>query len=502
MAFGKKKSREELTSGDLSAEFFGDGSVATPGQNEAEDDGTVGLLQAVTGAGISDNSENEADSYSLFDTGKGSVDLGPDYNKKSWLSFGGGDNPELNPYAAEQDKRFALDERTVKLIRISILAVFSLVAGILLPSVSYNTEFVYSISGLITCIRSNVGAAFELLGGDYHGQAMYFKACAYVVASLAGLALAVTGAVYQGTLKNALVSPTTLGINSGAQVGVAIFVLIAPVAVLDPLGLGTIGIVSVSDVSSYYDSLSFSEYLLVAEGKAFASIVGCFAVVLIVMLVSMLIGRGRSTSYGLIICGQVVALVFSAVIELIRYYVIETDETGIRSSVISSNQGGMTAGSIYTLLDVALVGIPVIVCLVIVLLMRNRLNLLAFSDEEARSMGVSTELLRWVLIGVCTIMTAVVLAFCGNTNFVGFMVPLIVRRYVGPDLKYLLPASAAMGCLCMTLTYWITDLDLLYLLFRIELPISVNVFTSVVGAIAFAFMALGQRRENRSADWL
>lgn len=229
---------------------------------------------------------------------------------------------------------------------------------------------------------------------------------------------------------------------------------------------------------------------------------GSLVVVLLVLLVSMLIGKGKSTSYGLIICGQVVALVFSSVIELIRYYLIETDETGTKSALISGNQGGMTAGSIYTGLDVVLVAIPVIVCVIIVLILRNRLNLLAFNDEEARSMGISTEALRWAIIAVCTVMTAFVLAFCGNTSFVGFAVPLIVRRYVGPDFKFLLPAAAAMGCLTMTLTYWVTDLNLLYLLFDIEYPLSVSVFTSVLGAIAFAVVAIGQRKENRGADWI
>ena len=494
MAF-KKKESTELNSKSLSKEFFGSGSSAAPGQKEAED-GTTNLLHAMIG----DKGNDQQDSNSLFNESKSPADLGPDYTKKSWMQLGATPNPALNPYAAEQDKRYSMDPKTVKIIRLIVLTVVAyLVCAVVLPSSSYNINFAYTPSAFITCIQDNITS----LLGSFSGNASYmpYKLCTYGILLFAGAGLAITGAVYQGALKNALVSPTTLGINSGATLGVALFVLFASTDILNPLaGTETIMAIDAQTVIDYYNSLSLPDYLLVTQGRAFCSIIGSFVAVGLVMLVSFLVGRGRSSSFALIICGQVVAAVATSVVEVIRYYVVETDATGVKSSLIQSSQiGAVNAYS--TPLDLLLVAVPVTVGVVLVILLRRRLNLLAFNDEEARSMGIATEALRWTMVFLCTFITAVVVAFCGNVAFIGFAIPLIVRRYIGPDFNHLIPASAIMGALYLVVIYWITDLNI-FAIFGLNLPSSVSMFTSTIGIVLFAASTIAQRRENRSADWL
>ena len=125
--------------------------------------------------------------------------------------------------------------------------------------------------------------------------------------------------------------------------------------------------------------------------------------------------------------------------------------------------------------------------------MRNRLNLLAFNEEEARSMGISTRGLRVTLVACCTIMTAVVVAFCGTVGYVGFLIPHLARRIVGPDFKYLVPASALLGGAFLLIVYYV------FMCFSIPAG-SLSTVTSVLGVIAFVIVVFQQRRSGY-ASW-
>ncbi len=393
-----------------------------------------------------------------------------------------------------------MDPRKVKILRVLALGIVALACIIVCPSPTFNTEYSFTFSGIITALQANVRGIFQFFSGEAtspEGLCNY-KFCTYMIIFMAGVALSVTGAIYQGTLKNALVSPTTLGVNSGGTVGIAIFTLLAPVELLSPIFGDDYGYTDAFTIIDYYNSLTLPEYLLVTEGRAFASIAGCLVVVLLVLLVSRLVGRGKTSSYALIICGMVVGQLATSIIEFIRAFVIENDATGTKSTIIKRAQAG-SISQLNTPLDLLLVLITVAICLHGEMIYARKLNLLAFSDEEARSMGIATERLRWTIIGICTLMTAVVISFCGNISFVGFAIPLIVRRYIGPDFNYLIPASAVLGGVLLIFTYWVTDLGIFTAL---GLPSSVNTLTSTIGTVMFIGATLSQRKANRSSDWV
>ena len=515
MAFRKKQS--DLTSGELSKEFFADSSPSVPGQQEASD-GTTDLIHAVTGSMTRGRGDREAtgnvpggatgvpgaesqstDVYSLYATGKDAKEgFGPDYSRRSWFELSR-DNPDVNPYVAEQQRRFGFDPRAVKVIRLAVLAALFFLLALISPSPGYNIEFSYTFSGVFTAAVNNGQELLELIGGNWHGQIMGYKICTYGIVACAGAALAITGAVYQGALKNALVSPTTLGVTSGGTMGASLFVLFAPAAALNPFAALDSSYITNNEIMDYYASLNPFDYLAMTQGRAFASLLGCFTAVGLVLLVSVIVGRGRSSNFTLIICGQVVMSLAMAVVEIIRYYLAATDPDGAKSQMVRQMQIG-AINDVSTPLDFALVAIPVTIGIVVILLLRRRFNLLSFSDDEAHSMGLSPERTRWLMVGVCTFITAIIISFCGNIAFVGFSVPLIVRRYVGPDFNYLIPASAVAGTAFLLLTQTITNIDI-FAMFGLSIPTSVSMLTSIIGAIVFAVVTLRQRGQ-RNVDWL
>ena len=147
-------------------------------------------------------------------------------------------------------------------------------------------------------------------------------------------------------------------------------------------------------------------------------------------------------------------------------------------------------------MSVAVFAVPLIACMVVIVLMAPRLTLLAFNDEEARSMGISTATTRNVMVAICTVMTALVVSFCGAVGFVGFMVPHIARKVIGPDFRFLLPACALLGAAMVCVTFYISELGIPWIANG-----STGVITSIVGCAAFLVMAL-KNRGAASGDWL
>ena len=125
---------------------------------------------------------------------------------------------------------------------------------------------------------------------------------------------------------------------------------------------------------------------------------------------------------------------------------------------------------------------------------RPKLNSLTFSDEEARSMGLATRKTRALLVGTCTAMTAIVIAYCGNLGFLGFLIPHLTRSLVGPNFKYLIPASAVVGSLFLTLSYFVSSQ-------WVEMSGATGMFTSIVGGLLFIIIAL-RSRNKRSVDFV
>jgi len=132
---------------------------------------------------------------------------------------------------------------------------------------------------------------------------------------------------------------------------------------------------------------------------------------------------------------------------------------------------------------VMLVAVP---CLVILYLLRWRLNLLSMRDETAFSLGVAAGRERMVVLLAAVAATSAVVSKAGLIGWVGLIVPHSARRWLGADAQRALPGAMLLGAL-----FVLACDNVARTLLSGEIPL--GILTSFVGAALF--MAIMMRRE-------
>lgn len=123
-------------------------------------------------------------------------------------------------------------------------------------------------------------------------------------------------------------------------------------------------------------------------------------------------------------------------------------------------------------------GLPLIIVLIISLFFGKILNLLAMSDEEAKSLGLNVSFYKIIVLIISTILASLTVVMAGNIGWVGLIIPHISRMIIGPDNRYLLVLSAILGGLFLL----ICD-NFVRNLFQYEIPL--GIITSLIGLIVF-----------------
>ncbi len=249
-----------------------------------------------------------------------------------------------------------------------------------------------------------------LTGGDSglaaNAQAIVLQVRApRVAAALAvGAALAAAGAAYQSLFKNPLVSPDILGVTAGCALGAGIGVLMS-------LPIGGI--------------------------QAFAFTGGIVAVSLVVAIGAWV--RGRDPILTLILTGVVVGSLFGAGIALVKYV---ADPYNQLPAITFWLLGSFTAALPR---DLAATLIPIAIGIVPLVMLRWRIDVLALSEDEARSLGVEVGRLRIVVIVAATLVTASAVSLAGTIGWVGLVIPHAARLLVGAPFARVLPLSIVLG---------------------------------------------------------
>jgi iron complex transport system permease protein len=260
-----------------------------------------------------------------------------------------------------------------------------------------------------------------------------------IMAMFVGAGLAASGAAYQGMFRNPLVSPDILGVTAAAGFGAALALLLSRNAV---------------------------ELQLIA-----------FAFGLLGVLLTYLLARVyRATPVlMLVLSGVVVGAFFSALLSGTKYV---ADPESKLPAITYWLLGSLNATSSHSL---AMALPPIIVGGLGLLLVRWQLNVLAMGDEEARSLGIRTELLKGIVIACTTLITAACVSVCGIVGWVGLVVPHLGRMLVGPDHRALLPATLSIGAT--------------YLLFidcvarsAVATEIPLGILTAMIGAPFFGYL--------------
>jgi iron complex transport system permease protein len=268
-----------------------------------------------------------------------------------------------------------------------------------------------------------------------------------IMAMCVGAGLSISGAAYQGMFRNPLVSTDILGVTAASGFGAAVALLLSANALglqLTAFAFGLAGVALTYRLARIYQTTP------------------------VLMLV---------------LSGVVVAAFFSALLSGAKYV---ADPESRLPAITYWLLGSLNAASIKGL---AMALPPIILGSLGLLLVRWKLNVLAMGDEEARSLGVETERLKGIVIVCTTLITAAAVSVCGMVGWVGLVIPHVGRMLVGPDHRYLLPATLSIGA-----SYLLFIDDIARTATAGEIPL--GILTAIIGAPFFAYLL-----RRTSATW-
>ena len=128
-----------------------------------------------------------------------------------------------------------------------------------------------------------------------------------------------------------------------------------------------------------------------------------------------------------------------------------------------------------------MISVPIIIGVVVLMLLRWRINLLSMGDEEAQALGLNPSRTRLVVIAACTLLTSAAVSISGIIGWLGLVIPHMTRMIVGPDNKILIPASLSLGASFLLLIDNISRAVI-----SIEIPI--GILTAVIGVPIFLYL--------------
>ncbi len=264
-----------------------------------------------------------------------------------------------------------------------------------------------------------------------------------LLAVAVGGSLASSGAVFQGVFRNPLIDPYILGVSSGAAFGAAIAILF-----------------------NFPFSVQISAFLF-----------GALAVFITSSLARI---NGQTPLITLILSGVIVGSFFFALVAMFQYL----GSVEQMQRLVFWIMGGLYNASwsnIRTIYPVFFIGF--------LILWYNswNINVLSMGEEEAKSLGVQTNVVKFVLVISATAITAIAVSASGIIGWVGLMIPHAARLIIGPDHRFLIPLSALLGA-----AFLIICDTLARVLITGEIPI--GIITSILGAPYFIFLL--RRRIN------
>ena len=260
-----------------------------------------------------------------------------------------------------------------------------------------------------------------------------------LVAALAGGGLAVSGAAFQSLFSNPLATPDTLGVATGASFGAALGIL---------LGFDAIGI----------------------QICAFVIGIACVGLVYFISKV-----KEERSMIMIILSGMVISSLFQAMVSLIKYVADPQDTLPQITFWLMGSLSGVGH-------DELVLGTPfIIIGIIIIFLLRWKINMLSLHEDEAKSLGVNLKVIRLFTIISAGLITASVVSICGNIGWVGLLIPHISRMIFGNNNKSVIPACIGFGAIFLVIIDTIARSAI-----ASEIPISI--LTAVIGAPFFIIL--------------
>ncbi len=264
---------------------------------------------------------------------------------------------------------------------------------------------------------------------------------------MVGTGLSVSGVIFQSLLRNPLADPYTLGVSTGAAFGASLAIL-----------------ASVT-------------YGIMLSTAAFAFLFAFLTLLLVIFIAQR--GGGMFAS-NLIISGIIVSAILSSGISFIK--MMAGEEV---SAIVFWLMGSLSSRRWS---DVLLVTPFVLVGAVIAYVFANDLNVMTLGEREARTLGVNTKRIRlmYLILGSC--ITAACVAVSGVIGFIGLVVPHILRYWLTPDNRLLIPLSGLMGGLLLSVADNATRM-----MASSEIP--VGVLTTLIGGPFFIYVFIRRQKK-------
>lgn len=272
-----------------------------------------------------------------------------------------------------------------------------------------------------------------------------------LLAALAGGALGVVGAAFQGIFRNPLADPYVLGVSSGAALGATIAMMFG--VQIELAGLGSIGA---------------------------AAFLCALITVFCIYQVSYMGGIPSMTN--MLLAGTAISTLLSSMISLLI-----TFNRGSLERVYMWTLGSFNAA---TWGKVQFMGAFLLIGSVVLWIFAQELNLMLTGEDNAKSLGVSIKRVRIVIIVTSSLLVAAAVSVSGVVGFVGLVVPHCVRIIFGVDYRYLIPFSMVSGAMFTVFC------DTIARTAAAPTEIPVGVVTALFGAPFFLYLLFKQGRKK------
>ena len=276
-----------------------------------------------------------------------------------------------------------------------------------------------------------------------------------ILAILVGAGLGTSGAILQGLFRNPLVDPGFIGVSSGAAVGAIISIMFGKLL------------------------SNFLPHILQAFLLPILAIIGSFLTIMIVYSLSKV--NGKTNVMAMLLSGVAINAIAGSII---GFFVSISSDLELRSFTFWT-MGGLDNSDWFI---VILVSFFTIVPFLFIYKFKTEIDIFMLGDSEAANLGVNVEYLKRKIILISSIMVGISVAFCGMIGFVGLVTPHLIRLFISPNHKYLIPGSALLGSLILVLSDFISKT----IISPAQLPI--GIVTSAIGAPFFVWLILSQKR--------
>lgn len=322
-----------------------------------------------------------------------------------------------------------------KISSIILIAVPLITVIIALGTGRYSIPFVDVVKILASPITNNVGEISDIA----KSLVLNSRLPRVITALLVGMGLATSGVAMQGLFSNPMATSDTIGVTSGASFGAVLGILMG--------------------------------------GSAFFIQITAFTFGLLATLFTIMLSKisKNQSLIMVILSGMVVSSFFSALVSLMK--TVADPESQLQSivywlmgSMVSASFDKLWIGAIFILAGV-----------LVIYLIRWRLNIVSLSDDEAKSLGLPVKKFRLIILICSTLITASAVSMCGTIGWIGLLVPHLCRMLVGNNNVYLVPLSMSFGA-----TFMIIVDTVARTMTPAEIPLSI--ITSLIGAPFFALL--------------